>query len=48
VLFSLVLGQLEQDGLQVVDLSGDGGGVEAVAVGDQLSLLPGGRRSDGQ
>ncbi len=38
-LFGLVLGESEQDGLQVGDLPPDRGWVQAVAVGQQLRLL---------
>ena len=38
-LVGLVLGQADEDVLKLDDAAGDGGGVELVAVGDQVSLL---------
>ena len=42
-LVGLVLGQVDEDVLELDDAAGDGGGVELVAVGDQVSLLGSGQ-----
>ena len=47
-LLGLVLGENEQCCLDIGDLSGDRGGVELVAVGDQFAFLGRGERSGGQ
>src|SRR5664279_3393464 len=47
-LLGLVFGECEQHCLDVGDLSGDRGGVELVAVGDQLAFLGRGERLGGQ
>ena len=39
VLVGLVLGQADEDVLELDDAAGDGSGIELVAVGDQVSLL---------
>ena len=38
-LVGLVLGQVDEDFLELDDAAGDGGGIELVAVGDEVSLL---------
>lgn len=47
-LFGLVLGVLDEQGLEVGDSASDLGGVEAVAVGQQLGGLCGGQDIRGQ
>src|SRR5690606_22290352 len=47
-LLGVLLGEAGQDGLEVGDLAGELGGIEAVAVGGQLGILSWGQDPGGQ